>query len=215
MVRIKNNKLLLALLLLLPLSSQAQKPQQETSQVSKQENASKLQQENTKKSRRVYFMPITFGEFRLMPDTTIESSFNIGMINGVTKQRGLSLGVVSNINHNLRGIQMSGITNISSGVDKGLQLSSAVNVSAGYMRGLQVAAYNYADTLNGSQIGLLNVAVSHPRGVQIGLLNYTRDTIAKKIGLVNINPKTTIDYMVFAGTTSKINGALRFRNRST
>ena len=87
MVRIKNNKLLLALLLLLPLSSQAQK----------------LQQENTKKPRRVYFMPITFGEFRLMPDTTIESSFNIGMINGVTKQRGLSLGVVSNINHNLRG----------------------------------------------------------------------------------------------------------------
>ena len=199
MVRIKNNKLLLALLLLLPLSSQAQK----------------LQQENTKKPRRVYFMPITFGEFRLMPDTTIESSFNIGMINGVTKQRGLSLGVVSNINHNLRGIQMSGVTNISSGVDKGLQLSSAVNVSAGYMRGLQVAAYNYADTLNGSQIGLLNVAVSHPRGVQIGLLNYTRDTIAKKIGLVNINPKTTIDYMAFAGTTSKINGALRFRNRST
>lgn len=215
MVRIKNNKLLLALLLLLPLSSQAQKLQQETSQVSKQENVSKLQQENTKKPRRVYFMPITFGEFRLMPDTTIESSFNIGMINGVTKQRGLSLGVVSNINHNLRGIQMSGITNISSGVDKGLQLSSAVNVSAGYMRGLQVAAYNYADTLNGSQIGLLNVAVSHPRGVQIGLLNYTRDTIAKKIGLVNINPKTTIDYMAFAGTTSKINGALRFRNRST
>ena len=46
-------------------------------------------------------------------------------------------------------------------------------------------------------------------------LNYTRDTIAKKIGLVNINPKTTIDYMAFAGTTSKINGALRFRNRST
>ena len=90
MVRIKNNKLVLALLLLLPLSSQAQK----------------LQQENTKKPRRVYFMPITFGEFRLMPDTTIESSFNIGMINGVTKQLGLSLGVVSNINHNLRGIQM-------------------------------------------------------------------------------------------------------------
>ena len=179
------------LFMLLPLSLQAQKP------------------------RQLYFMPITFGDLRLMPDTTLKSNFNIGLINGVTTQKGFSIGAVSNVNHTLRGIQISGITNISSGVEKGIQLAGAVNVSAGYMRGLQMAAYNYADTLNGSQIGIVNVAINHPRGVQIGVLNYTRDTIAHKIGLVNINPKTTIDYMAFGGTTSKINGALRFRNRST
>ena len=166
-------------------------------------------------SRQLYAMPITFGDFRVMPDTTIESVFNIGLINGVTKQNGLSIGAISNINNRLRGIQISGITNISSGVDRGLQIAGAANVSASYMRGLQMAAYNYADTLNGSQIGLINVAQSHPRGVQVGLVNYTHDTIARKIGLVNINPKTRIDYMAFVGTGSKINGALRFRNRST
>lgn len=48
------------------------------------------------------------------------------------------------------------------------------------MRGLQIGAYNYADTLNGSQIGLFNACISHPRGVQIGLLNYSRDTTAHK-----------------------------------
>ena len=167
------------------------------------------------KSKHLFFMPITLGEFKVMPDTTIESCFNIGLMNGVTLQKGISFGAISNVSRTLRGIQLSGITNISSGVERGLQVAGAANVSASYMRGLQLAAYNYADTLSGSQIGLINVAVSHPRGVQIGLVNYTRDTIAHKIGLVNINPKTRIDYMAFVGNGSKINGALRFRNRST
>lgn len=165
--------------------------------------------------RRLYLLPVTAGYFKVMPDTTIESCLNIGLMNGVTTQKGLSVGAISNVNRRLRGIQLSGVTNISSGVDKGLQIAGAVNVSSSYMRGLQLAPYNYADTLNGSQIGLVNVAVNHPHGVQVGLVNYTRDTVAHKIGLVNINPKTRIDFMAFAGTTSKLNGALRFRNRST
>lgn len=165
--------------------------------------------------KRLYLMPVTVGDFKVMPDTTIESCLNIGLMNGVTVQKGLSIGAISNVNSRLQGIQLSGVTNISRGVDKGLQIAGAVNVSASYMRGLQLAPYNYADTLNGSQIGLVNVALNHPRGVQVGLVNYTRDTIAHKIGLVNINPKTRIDFMAFAGTTSKLNGALRFRNRST
>lgn len=165
--------------------------------------------------RRMWLMPVAFGDFKVMPDTTIESCLNIGLMTGVTTQSGLSVGAISNVNNRLKGIQLSGVTNISSGVDKGLQIAGAVNVSASYMRGLQIAPYNYADTLNGSQIGLVNVALNHPRGVQVGLVNYTRDTVARKIGLVNLNPKTRIDFMAFGGTTSKLNGALRFRNRST
>lgn len=83
------------------------------------------------------------------------------------------------------------------------------------MRGLQLGGYNYADTLNGSQIGLFNVCVRHPRGVQIGVINYSQDTIAHKIGLVNVNPKTRIDYMFYGGSATKANLAVRFRNRST
>lgn len=183
--------LVMILLLIVSLSLQAQRP------------------------KHYYFMPITLGEFNLMPDTTITSHFNVGLVNGVTTQKGVSMGLISNINKNLRGLQISGVTNISSGVENGVQLAGIVNVSAGYMRGVQLAAYNYADSLNGSQIGLINVARTHPRGWQVGLVNYTRDTIAGKIGLVNINPQTRIDLMAFGGTTSKINGALRFRNRST
>lgn len=113
------------------------------------------------------------------------------------------------------GIQLSTISNIAMSVDKGIQLTGALNVSSGYMRGLQMAAVNFADSLNGSQFGLVNLALTHPRGWQVGLINITRDTIAHKIGLVNVNPNTKIDLMVSGGTSTKLNFAVRYRNRST
>lgn len=145
--------------------------------------------------------------------------------------RGLMLSGVANAAHAMRGVQISpftnivftparawqisALTNIAMGIEKGVQISGAANISAGHMRGLQLGTYNYTDTLNGTQVGLINVALSHPKGVQIGLFNYSRDTIARKIGLVNINPKTRIDFLAGLGTTTKLNFALRFRNRST
>ena len=98
---------------------------------------------------------------------------------------------------------------------RGIQLAGAANICSSSMRGIQTAVYNYADTLNGSQIGLFNACISHPRGVQIGIINYSRDTVAHKIGLVNVNPKTRIDLLSYIGTSTKLNMALRFRNRST
>lgn len=145
--------------------------------------------------------------------------------------RGLQLAGVSNISHggngmqaalfanasttSYRGIQASGICNISMGIKRGIQFAAVANVCASHMRGVQVGSYNYADTLSGSQLGIVNVCVSHPSGVQIGIINYSRDTVAHKIGLVNINPKTRIDLMVFGGTSTKMNIAVRFRNKST
>lgn len=139
-----------------------------------------------------------------------------GVANAAHALRGVQVGGLSNIVFTpMRGVQLAGLTNIAMGVRRGMQLSAAANISAGRMRGLQLAAYNYADTLNGSQLGIINVAQSHPRGVQVGIINYTRDTIAHKIGLVNINPRTRIDLLTSLGTASKLNAALRFRNRST
>ena len=46
-------------------------------------------------------------------------------------------------------------------------------------------------------------------------MNFSHDTRAKRYGLINVNPDTRIDVMAFAGTSSKANMALRFRNRST
>lgn len=139
-----------------------------------------------------------------------------GLSNVASGMRGVQFSGFSNISLSpFRGIQMGGVTNISRGVKRGMQLTTLANVSSSYMRGLQIGAYNYADTLNGSQLGLVNVCVNHPKGVQIGIINYSRDTVAHKIGLVNLNPKTRVDAMLFGGNSSKANLALRFRNRST
>ncbi|MBM6991964.1 MAG: DUF3943 domain-containing protein [Prevotella sp.] len=139
-----------------------------------------------------------------------------GVANAAHAMRGLQLSGYSNIVFTpMRGIQLSTLTNIAMGVKCGIQVAGAANISSGYMHGLQLSAYNYADTLNGSQVGLINVAQNHPKGVQVGIINYTGDTIARKVGLVNINPNTRIDLMAFGGNTSKFNLAFRFRNRST
>lgn len=164
-------------------------------------------------------------------DSTHTTYFNIGLtsfadtlhgvqLNGVSnlvdKAKGVQVAGFSNIATSpFRGLQFSGVSNIARGVEHGLQLAALLNVSSGYMRGAQMAFYNYADTLNGSQLGIFNVALRHPKGWQIGVVNYSRDTLAHKIGLVNVNPNTVVDFMAYGGSSSKLNAALRFRNRST
>lgn len=139
-----------------------------------------------------------------------------GVTNIARHGNGFQIAGLSNAStSSFRGVQLSGITNISMGIKRGMQIAGVVNVCSSSMRGLQTAMYNYADTLSGSQIGIVNVCVSHPKGVQVGIINYSRDTVAHKIGLVNVNPKTRIDLMVYGGTSSKTNIAMRFRNRST
>lgn len=155
-----------------------------------------------------------------------------GLVNaGSGEMRGMQIATVANVARKfnglqvagltnacttpMRGVQMSLITNISMGVKRGVQLGGAANVCSSYMRGIQAAAYNYADSLNGVQLGVVNVCVNHPRGVQVGLINYSRDTTANKVGLVNINPNTAIDMLFYAGSSTKGNIAVRFRNRST
>ena len=144
--------------------------------------------------------------------------FQFGAISSVATDggRGLQLSGFSNMSAlPFRGIQLSGVSNMAQGLPRGMQLAGLLNVSSAYMRGMQLAVANYADSLNGTQVGLLNVARSHPKGWQVGFVNITGDTIAHKIGLVNINPSTTIDFIVSGGTASKLNAAVRYRNRST
>jgi len=129
---------------------------------------------------------------------------------------GVQMAAFSNMSTTpFKGVQLAGVSNISLGVKEGTQMALLLNVSSDYMRGVQIGGYNYADSLNGFQLGLLNVARSHPRGWQVGLVNITRDTIAHKMGLVNVNPLTAIDIMIYGGNRTKLNAAVRFRNRST
>ena len=142
----------------------------------------------------------------------------LGVISSVAEDggHGLQLSGVSSMSaHTFNGLQLSGVSNITRGMDRGLQLSGILNVSSAMMQGWQWGAVNYADSLDGAQIGLFNVARKRPKGWQIGLVNLSYDSIGHKIGLVNISPKTNIDVMMYAGSSTKVNTAVRFRNRST
>jgi len=142
----------------------------------------------------------------------------LGFISSVTPYggRGVQLAGVSNITTQpFRGLQLAGVSNIGSGMSRGLQLSGILNVSSGTMNAWQWGAVNYTDSLNGAQIGVFNVARRHPKGWQIGIINMTYDSIGHKIGLVNINPATDIDLMLYGGSSSKSNLAVRYRNKST
>ena len=144
--------------------------------------------------------------------------FQFGLISSVTTEggHGFQFGGVSNTSgHTFNGLQMGGVSSITQGMDKGLQMSSILNISSKRMNGWQMGTVNYADSLNGAQIGILNVTRKHPQGWQVGLVNLSYDSIGHKIGLVNINPATHIDVMTYAGSSTKMNLAARFRNRST
>ena len=144
--------------------------------------------------------------------------FQFGLISSVTTEggHGFQFGSVSNTSgHTFNGLQIGGVSSITQGMDKGLQMSSILNISSKRMNGWQMGTVNYADSLNGAQIGILNVTRKHPQGWQVGLVNLSYDSIGHKIGLVNINPATHIDVMTYAGSSTKMNLAARFRNRST
>ena len=144
--------------------------------------------------------------------------FQFGLISSVTTEGGygFQFGGVSNTSgHTFNGLQIGGVSSITQGMDKGLQMSSILNISSKRMNGWQMGTVNYADSLNGAQIGIFNVTRKHPQGWQVGLVNLSYDSIGHKIGLVNINPATHIDLMTYAGSSTKMNLAARFRNRST
>ena len=144
-------------------------------------------------------------------------SVQFGVISSVATDggHGVQLSGASNTSaHNLNGLQLSAISNITAGMDKGVQLSGLLNVSSAMQRGLQLGAINFADSLNGAQIGFFNIARRHPKGWQVGIVNLSYDSIGHKLGLVNVNPTTDIDIMLYGGSSTKANLAMRYRNKN-
>jgi opacity protein-like surface antigen len=144
--------------------------------------------------------------------------FQFGVFSSVAADGGygVQLSGISNASARLfNGLQLSSTSNITAGMNQGLQLAGILNVSEGMMGGWQLGMVNYADSLDGAQIGVFNVARKRPRGWQVGLVNVSYDSIGHKIGLVNVSPRTRIDLMLYGGSSTKINGAMRYRNKST
>ncbi len=144
---------------------------------------------------------------------------------------GLQFGGLANTSHDITGAQVSAISNMSSGTlrgvqlapvtntaihtKRGLQLAGLANVCTQDMRGVQIAYGNYAGEVNGLQLGMFNMSGGEVKGIQIGLVNYSKDSTAHKLGLVSITPQTDIQMMGILGNTSKMNLAVRFKNRHT
>ncbi len=166
---------------------------------------------------------------------------NVGRMHGVgvnaifsivrNEMLGVQIGGLANVAHDVSGIQLSALSNMSAGEVRGvqlapvtniavstrhaLQLSGIANVCTREMHGMQMAYGNYAGEVDGLQLGVVNLCGGEVRGIQIGLVNYSAEPSSHKIGLVNITPATRIHMMVFGGNTSKTNLAVRFKNRYT
>ncbi len=142
------------------------------------------------------------------------SGLQLSVMDNVSRQMGgMQLSALLNANFSaMRGLQLAGVSNLSGGVARGAQLSPLTNLSTGIMGGAQLAAYNYADTLRGAQVGIFNVAVANDGGTQVGLVNISREPDGHRVGLVNISPATRYDIMLYGGTASKTNLSLRLRN---
>ena len=107
-------------------------------------------------------------------------SVQVGIISSVAADggHGVQLSGFSNTSaHKFNGLQLGAVSNITTGMDKGVQLSGLLNVSPAMQRGLQFATINFADSLNGAQVGVLNIARKRPKGWQVGIVNLSYDSI--------------------------------------
>jgi len=106
-------------------------------------------------------------------------------------------------------VQISGFTNVTSGIQNGVQMTGFANITRGSACGFQLAGYanfvsqdftgiqvsgliNYAKKVRGSQIGIINIADTIS-GVALGLLNFVRKGFrqlslwADETGSANLN----------------------------
>jgi hypothetical protein len=136
-----------------------------------------------------------------------------GITNINEKQsRGLILSGVSNIvMDSSSGALISGVFNYSKYEAKGFQLST-INIAATEFSGFQLGVFNYANKLDGVQLGVVNIVGNVESGVPIGLItivkndgHYEFEATAGEVLYANLNYKMGIEqfYTIFkAGYSS-------------
>ncbi|HKK00959.1 MAG TPA: hypothetical protein VJ955_02225 [Desulfuromonadales bacterium] len=119
-------------------------------------------------------------QMSLTPDIAIQPKTT--QINGVTlniwgenPQRAFALGFVNGSNGYSSGVSLGLLANYAENY-KGAQLAFLTNFASERVTGLQWAAFNYAQELNGLQLGLINYAETSQKGLQVGLINIMRQT---------------------------------------
>jgi len=85
----------------------------------------------------------------------------------------------------MKGFQLAGGINWA-GNGSGLQIAGGANVSVKDFTGLQLSTVNYADSIDGMQLGVLNVARSHAGGFRLGVVNVAGESHGFSFGVINV-----------------------------
>jgi len=96
---------------------------------------------------------------------------------GENPQTALALGIVNGSTGESSGISFGFLANYAESYT-GAHLAWVANYSSARFSGMQLAAFNYAERLNGLQLGFINFAAATDRGVQVGLINIMKSTQA-------------------------------------
>ena len=135
-------------------------------------------------------------------------------INGASHY-GLNMAGLMNVTGNKGvGVDIAGLANISAGEHHGIMIGGLTNVTGESLYGVQIGGLMNVNAVNmyGVQISPFNVTVNG-KGLQLGLVNYyAEDFKGLQLGLVNANPSTRVQWMVYGGSSTKINTAARFKN---
>jgi len=127
---------------------------------------------------------------------------------------GLQIGGAFNTTRgDVRGLQVGGAFNLALGRTVGAQISGAFNLVRDAVTGLQLTgALNYAESVRGSQVGLINIARGEVAGAQVGLVNYARSS-SVSLGLVNIIPGGRTQLELTGADTGFVHLALKHGSR--
>ena len=140
-----------------------------------------------------YFADQITGQNQL-DSTRIKNAFKIrglnisltGTVEG-SRMEGISIGGISTMHTQLRGISLA-VFHANNIIDmKGIQLAP---INSSYkMRGVQLGlVFSAANDFKGIQIGSITSSTTMV-GLQIGLLNFSKDTHGIQFGVININEK--------------------------
>ncbi|MCD8292989.1 MAG: hypothetical protein LUC23_04420 [Prevotellaceae bacterium] len=127
----------------------------------------------------------------------------------------LASGLVGIAGSQSTGLQLSGLANIGADRISGVQLAGLLNVASDSLKGVQLSGIGNvaAENATGVQLAPCNILV-RGRGLQIGLVNYYRERLdGFQLGLVNANPQTKVQLMLYGGNHTKLNMAVRFKNK--
>ncbi|MBP5790800.1 MAG: hypothetical protein J6W80_00890 [Kiritimatiellae bacterium] len=113
------------------------------------------------------------------------NGFDFGFMSFGDRFRGVEFGLLGTVQHNVSGVALAGLANVTDTQSYGCTLALGANL-ARVAYGLQGSIFfNMTEELHGAQIGFVNWATECPSGFQIGLVNIILDNRIKVLPFVN------------------------------